>query len=349
MGKGGYIVKTLHKEGEHRVIVPAHYRYNEEKKYKPNFKQLLSSWKGILGVSATLATILAVVFPAYQYLSEKPNLNVVTQSLELQSTTTILQTLDDIEYEYSDITGNVILDLQIEVELLLESNIKTPSESFYDKTEEIEINIDEDDINQIKELIEKSITEIEELMQKHEESIKTINAKLENHEENDLEVLLIDKERLGGVKERLENLLKNIVLDIEGKRRLNLNLLVENHSNSQNGIRETAVVRFYKNKEVHFPVVLKLNHNNYEDIIIDRNKFKLFKFQSRLLNAFSEDEREFIKSAFENQYSYILVIEDIQGELWSEEDTVLNFKLDSRSNKLIYETEMILKKKSTNR
>ena len=52
----------LHTEEEHRIIVPAYYHHNEEKNYKPNWKKLLNSWKGVLGIGATIATILAVIF-----------------------------------------------------------------------------------------------------------------------------------------------------------------------------------------------------------------------------------------------------------------------------------------------
>ncbi len=51
---------------------------------------------------------MAVIFPAYQAWSERPNLNVATQALEMRPDKTIIQTLDEIEYKYEEITGSVI-------------------------------------------------------------------------------------------------------------------------------------------------------------------------------------------------------------------------------------------------
>ena len=71
----------------------------------------------------------------------------------------------------------------------------------------------------------------------------------------------------------------------------------------------------------------------------------MFRFESSLIEAFSKDEREFIKSAFDNQYSYIFALEDIKSNIWSEEGTNLNFNLDSQSDELKQKTERLLQKK----
>ncbi|WP_107667129.1 hypothetical protein [Cyanothece sp. BG0011] len=325
----------LHTEEEHRIIVPAYYHHNEEKNDKPNFKQLLNSWKGILGIAATLATILAVIFPAYQAWSERPNLNVATQALELRPDKTIIQILDELEEGYTEVTGGIIWDLRRNIEILLEEilKIKIPEMGESDsRMNEIKINtssLEEEYINQINKYIKTAIDNIQKEKEIYDSESSEEVKKLKKVEDKLSDLAKLVDKKSNDINE------KRIVLD----------LLIENHSNLQNGIRETAVVRFYKNKEVHFPITLKLKHNHYEDIVIDGNSFKLFKFESSLIDAFSKDEREFIKSAFDNQYSYIFALEDIKSNIWSEEGTILNFNLDSQSDKLKQKTEVLLNKK----
>ncbi len=149
-------------------------------------------------------------------------------------------------------------------------------------------SLEEESINQINESITKAIGQIRNEKKNYEPESSQVK-KLTEVEEKLSEFAKIVAKNSNAINE------KRIVLD----------LLIENHSNLKNGIRETAVVRFYKNQEFHLPIILKSKQNHYESIVIDGNSFKLFRFESSLIEAFSKDEREFIKSAFDNQYSYI--------------------------------------------
>ncbi|MDJ0843346.1 hypothetical protein [Crocosphaera sp.] len=338
---------TLHKEEEEKkIIIPAHYHHNEEeskeaKNNQPNVKQLLNSWISILGVGvtfgATMATIGVGLISFTQYLAGLPSLNIGKQTLSILPDQDIIQTLDEIEYQYDDITGSVIWELRKDIEILLERalNIKIPKMDEDNQAMSNRIinisSLEKEDIKEIERHIDTAINGLDEEKNYYDEGSGQLN-------------------ELERVKEKLEDLKKSVTEESKNnmdKKRIMLNLLIENHSSSKNGLRETVVVRFYKNKKAHIPVIFFLKYQNYEDILIEGNSFKGFRFESRLIDTFPKNQREFLQSAFENQYDYVVALEDMKGNILSTEGTVLNYKLDSQSNKLMYETERIVQRKDS--
>lgn len=334
-------MKTLHKEEEHLIIIPDHYHHNEEKNHKPNVRQRIDSLKErlleSLAAAAALAAIIAVIFPAYQYWSETPKLKLETQALELRPDKDVIQILDGIESDYQDITEMIIVNLRDEIEMLLEEILKIE----IPQIGEYELKIDEKGVD-TSQLEPEEINSINLSIDRAKQKIANLKKEtLNEYPENKSNV-----ERLERIEKSLSELQKNISTkrNAMNKKRVVINLLVENHSKSKNGIRETAVIRFYENKDVHFPVILKLKKNDYNDISIDGNSFKLFRFESSLMENI-ENDKTAIDSVFKNQYDYIFVLEDLKGNLWPEEGTALNYKLDSHTEKLSNKTESILKEK----
>lgn len=361
MGKGGYIMKTLHKEEEEKkIIIPAHYHHNEEDNHKPHVKQLINSLKERLvegvAMGAGIAAMIGVLFSASQLVSEQPNLNLEKPRVDIQSPENIpkiIKNLDEIELNYSDVTGMVIINLREDVELLLEKQleIKIPdvgeTDNSVNKSWLNQNSLDEEDIRDIKNMINASINTIEENKDSYES-------------ENDNNSV----ERLDEIKEKLEKLSPTDSVQQKqiDKTRIVMDLLVKNRSNSKNWIRDTVVIRFYNNQKQSFPVTLYLKKNQNQDqseymeemkenqstdIAIDGNSLKQLRFESDLLDNLDSKHKNFLKSAFENEYNYIFALEDIKDNIWSVEGTLLPYDLNFQSKKLEYETEMLLKKKDS--
>ena len=82
-------------------------------------------------------------------------------------------------------------------------------------------------------------------------------------------------------------------------------------------------------------------------MIINGNSLQQLRFESSLIGNLDSKYQNFLKSAFENEYKYIFALEDMKGNIWSVEGTVLPYELNFQSHKLEYETEMLLKKKDS--
>ncbi len=127
--------------------------------------------------------------------------------------------------------------------------------------------------------------------------------------------------------------------------RIIVRLLVENNSRLKNGLRRTAMVRFYKDRNTSLPVTLYVKFSKIEEISIEPNSFKVITLESFKMNNFLEEERKLIESAFENEYSYILAVQDLSKKIWFSEGKALSYSVDIEEDKLEQETLKIVERK----
>ena len=362
MGKGSYIMKRLHTEEEHRIILPACYHYNDEeskgqKNDKPKLKQLLNNLISILGVGvtfgATIATIGVGVISFSQYRAETPNLVIKTQVLYMPSSSSklppIISMLDEIEREYEDITDYIILDLREKVKFLLEKELEIEISDFGEDPNQRTVLLGYLSSGNNLNVLEN--TDTEKIKEMIGESISEINKKMKNGLTSES-----DKDRLRKILEVLEQQKKYPKVNLQrkdfDKQKIVVKLLIENYSKSRNWVYKTGAIRFYKNREDERLIIGNFKQDSNSDttqnqseyILIDGNGLKLLKFESKILEKLEKD-KHFLESAFKNECNYMVAVEDVKGEVWFAEGTVVPYYRDYHTENLKNETRKMLEKK----
>ncbi len=198
-------------------------------------------------------------------------------------------------------------------------------------------SLEDEDIDKIKEMIGDSISEINE----------KINDELTSDSDK------VGLQDILGILEKQEespdfNVQKK---DFYGQK-IVVNLLIENHSKSRNWVHKIGAIRFHKNREDERLVIVNLKQESNDDatqnqseyVLIDGNGLKPLKFESKILEKLEKD-KHFLKSAFDNEYNYIVAVEDVKGRVWHAEGTVVGYDRDYHSKNLEDKTTRILNEK----
>jgi len=281
------------------------------------------NWK-LLGIITTLLGIAAGAISINQYLSEKPNLSINVEEMRfrpdnlssMQKHGFILE-LERLERKYEAHTGYTIINLIEDFNYIFS---QTSSGKSYNE-------------------------QISELIAPLDKAIDTIKR-------NDNKIPEVPKSALNKALTTMKEKIKPTGKENKDQNRVLIDLSVENRSRLPNVLYKTAVITFYKDNETTLPIELKIessqdNENpKNEENSIDDNSFKQFTLKSSLIAAsLPEREKEFIISAFENEYDYILVIKDLNKKIWFSEGKALNFTLDRNTEELKRETLKIIEKK----
>ncbi len=200
---------------------------------------------------------------------------------------------------------------------------------------------DDNFVKKIKDILTEIIT-------KNQEEISKLNEYIEGNKKQVQELegeLKEDKKALQEVDKELRRLVEDFQAKINRNKKVIVKLLVENHSNLKNGLYKTAVITFYKDNNTNLPILLYITHEDEEFRLIDGNGFKTIKLESRIINSSQERQYEFIKSAFENEYSYIVVVQDLNDKTWYSEGKALSLNFDVQEEILKQETLKILRKR----
>jgi hypothetical protein len=280
------------------------------------------NWK-LLGIITTLLGIAAGAISINQYLSEKPNLSINVEEMRfrpdnlssMQKHEFILE-LERLEKKYEEHTGYTIISLIDDFSIFSQ----TSSGKSYNE-------------------------QISELIARLDKAIDTIKR-------NDNNIPEVEKSELNKALTTMKEKIKPTEKENKDQNRVLIDLSVENRSRLPNVLYKTAVITFYKDNETTLPIELKIessqdNENpKNEENSIDDNSFKQFTLKSSLIaGSLPEREKEFIISAFENEYDYILVIKDLNKKIWFSEGKALNFTLDRNTEELKRETLKIIEKK----
>lgn len=307
------------------------------KKQVINSKGLLNNWKALLGITATLLGISGGIITLNEYFSEKPNLSTNIEQMKLvlsldilnSKSSNIIDDLQAIERDYGDVTGEIIIRAAQEIDNIL----KEESKSSENVTQEIQTIIDE-----VLRKIDQEIVTTEKGEYSPVNSGQYSKKEFEEYKKQRLEKL--KKLKDNQFFEKYKGILKAINLK---DRKISVNLLVENSSRIKNGLRKTAVMRFYKDRNTTLPITLLMKKK--DRVSIDANSFTMFTLESSKIKDLAQEEYKFIESAFENEYSYILMVQDINGKTWYSEGKALSFNISKEEHQLQQETLRIIEEK----
>lgn len=212
---------------------------------------------------------------------------ITTSQLEVNDVNSISQSLSEIERDYTDYTESKIIDLQ---EQLNGVNLSSDNQEL------------EQDTKRIFNSIEETINYFENLFQQTQEEQRQ------------------KEENYANIIEELEKIKSSLKKDLEENKKVFVELAIENRSRLKNLIHGKAMITFYDSsnrgvaKEVpSLPITLRVVT---EPTIIDDFGLKSIQLESKSLNALDDNIRKSILTAFESNYSYVIVVEDLHDKIW---------------------------------
>ncbi len=316
--------------------------------------------KTALAIVGACVGIAGAVLALLQYRSEQPNAHVtlsaaslVTPGLDVQR---IPEELAEIEEEFGDVTAKYIMDLRDEA-LLLEDE----ADGFDDRLERFNAELQSvikhfdvkhtgwtaDDIQFDRGTITwpdgMTLSGAELGLLFPTDLVEEIRA-LDGAPDAEFLVRIrheaqrlydpdpTDMRRTQAVAARLRQVRTPIQDYILKKVRLvRVEATVENRSRMPTVLLCQALLRVYKNESEFADIFVRLDNPE----LLEGFNVRTLVFQSKALEAFSEEDRDFVMAAFEQEYECFLLIQDLHRNCWSAEGKFSEARFDASRRDLV--------------
>ncbi len=296
-----------------------------------------------------LIGIGGIIVAIYPLLSESPKLSSSVQEIELKTdiNNKILQQyydkLNRIETEYGYITSSSIYNI-----LELIENIKNEPTQFDLNSKILELigSIDRGiEYFQNPEISKKLLEYFSENLEYFSENMEYFSENMEG-EKNKVELEKKVEKTIKEIIEKLQNIKMELKSDFEDekKKKLSVAITLENQSKLPNIIRETGLIRLYDSRNVKIDIPLKVKKVDQSTNVVDGYKVKTIYLESKTTGLLDDGVRQSLSRAFEYQYDYILIVEDLHDKTWYTQGRIFNINLQPELEKLKREADKILEK-----
>jgi len=285
----------------------------------------------VIGSLAALGSLIGLIIAINKWQEEKPNLKIEVSEVDLVK----YVSEPEIESVRPQEIYNELIQIEASYQSITERHVLNVIEDFYDfftNTDRVgieypETNSDEPDLKEVLEnTLETSIEDLKSLQRNASSAPSPNDSNSDNSEGNNGS--LTDEQRYSAVITKLERIQK-IVNGIETKKKVIIEVRVENGSRLSNYVDSQGILMFYRD-ETSFSTIpqIVVSIEDDEDNL-DSGKIDGYGVNSITLRAefddLEKDYQNYTDFAFkaradgDETYNLIFAIEDIKGKMWYEE------------------------------